>query len=59
MISSVGELWCSLNRDNSSLWGFTRIWNEQGIIQGTHCRESEDAAMTPAEMEEMRSMLLI
>jgi 4-hydroxy-tetrahydrodipicolinate synthase len=55
----VRELWYSLNRNNSFRWVCKKIWHEQGVIRGTHCREGREDGMTPAEMEEMRSMLLV
>lgn len=49
--------WARLNRHGSFRWITKRYWAEQGLIEGTWCRVSDDVPLTEPEMEEIRAMV--
>lgn len=49
--------WEALNRHQSFRWLIKRVWAEQGLIAGIHCRESDEVAIAEAEMDRIRAMV--
>jgi len=49
--------WDVLNSRNSFRWILKRVWAAEGIITGTHCRESDDAPVEAAVMDRIEAML--